>query len=465
MLMPLFPIGEWDVESTQEWKQIWMNTLRYLEERCEIGIFGGSWLAAGAARLGNGQMALRLLYERGIDHMLRSNGLTAEQTERFMNYCLITRQPLYYPCMMEFTGEMLAAVNEMLLQSHNGVIRVFPAIPDGDMEWYRMHNHGYRLSEYQDRFVQYPAWENVRFRKLLAKGGFEISAALQGGELVNVQIHSQKGGKVRLASPFMTKNMRVFLDGEEILSRWEEDKLCFHTQPGGHYLVAEAWQSVEETPAQEETPSVQTRLSYTKRHIFIGEDPDTAYWKALDGSIRDWYYGNMRMSNHTLYKFDFGTAKEKRYTDSFPRQAVVAEERGMTSLGFVPITANTLYTPVQGYGFAACEGLFAVDGQHTDALRADFVGGTEEATFMIEAPRGQYELLVISGDSQNDTVTELFGPNGFQAGGNVVKKGTWQCELVPVIHKQDGPLQLCIRTRPGYSWRINAIIMNTWKGY
>ena len=465
MLMPLFPIGEYGVESPAEMREIWMNTLRYLEERCEIGIFGGSWLAAGAARLGNGQMALRLLYERGIDHMLRSNGLTAEQTERFINYCLITRQPLYYPCMMEFTGEMLAAVNEMLLQSVGGVIRVFPAIPDGDMEWYRMHSHGYRLSEYQDRFAEYPAWDNVGFQKLLAKGGFEVSAALRGGKLARVDIHSRKGGKVRLASPFLTKSCRVFRGGLELTSRWEEDKLCFDTLPGCHYLVAEAWHEEENTAPQEEKAAVQSRMTYTKRHIYIGENPDTAYWKALDGSIRDWYYGNMRMSNHTVYKFDFGTAKEKCYTDSFPRQAIVAEERGITSLPFVPVTAETRYTTQQGYGFASCEGLFAADAQHRDALRADFVGGTEEAAFMIEVPRGQYELLVISGDAQQDTVTVLSGPNGFCAGGNIVKKGTWQCELIPVILKKDGPLTLRIRTQPGYGWRINAVIMNTWKGY
>lgn len=465
LLMPLFPIGEYDVESPASMQQIWMNTLRYLEERCEIGIFGGSWLAAGAARLGNGQMALRLLYERGIDHMLRSNGLTAEQTERFMNYCLITRQPLYYPCMMEFTGEMLAAVNEMLLQSHNGIIRVFPAIPDGDMEWYRMHSHGYRLAEYQDRFAQYPAWKNVAFDKLLAKGGFEVSASLQDGNLAGIRILSRKGGEVRLTSPFMTRSMRVFRDGAEIPFRWEADKLCFDTQPGGLYLAAEAWQCEGQKPAAEEKPGVQTRLTYTKRHIFIGEDPDTAYWRALDGAIRDWYYGNMRMSNHTVYKFDFGTAKAKSYTDAFPRQAVVAEERGMTSLPFVPVTAETLYTPQQGYGFASCQGLFAEDSQHTDALRADFVGGTEDAAFMIEVPRGQYELLVISGDAETDTVTELSGPNGFRAGGGVVKRGIWQCELIPVILKQDGQLKLRVHTQPGYGWRINAIVMNTWKGY
>ena len=83
MLIPLFPIGEFDLASTESWMlQILSNTVDFLETRCEIGAFQGSWIAAAAAKLGRGQTALRLLYERGIDHMLRSNGLTAEQTKR-----------------------------------------------------------------------------------------------------------------------------------------------------------------------------------------------------------------------------------------------------------------------------------------------------------------------------------------------------------------------------------------------
>lgn len=465
MLMPLFPIGEFGIESDEETRQILLNTLRYLEERCEIGIFGGSWLAAGAARLGKGQMALRLLYERGIDHMLRSNGLTAEQTERFMNYCLIARQPLYYPCMMEFTGEMLAALNEMLLQSVGGTIRVFPAIPDGDMEWYRMHSHGYRLSEYNDRFAEYPAWTDVRFDKLLAKGAFEISAKLEAGKLIWITLHSRKGGRARIASPFIRKELQVFCNGTPVPDQWEGETLCFETEPGCTYLIAENPAVTTDREAQTYEAKAQNRLTYTKRHIFLGEDPDTAYWKALDGAIRDWYYGNMRMSNHTVYKFDFSVGKEKCYTASFPRQAIVAEERSMTSMRFVPVEADTVFSPKLGYGFRCTEGLMAEDRQTEDALRTDFVEASEAAEFWIEVPRGQYELLVISGDPEEDSVTKLRTDNGYCAGGEMLRKGNWQCELIPVVHKKDGPLRLYLDTAEGSKWKINAIIMNTVKGY
>ena len=74
-----------------------------------------------------------------------------------MNYCLVARQPLYYPCMMEFTGEMLAAVNEMLMQSNGGIIRLFPAMPNGDPENDRLIMRGHPLNEYTARYNEYPA--------------------------------------------------------------------------------------------------------------------------------------------------------------------------------------------------------------------------------------------------------------------------------------------------------------------
>ena len=64
----------------------------------------------------------------------------------------------------------------MLLQSHTGVVRIFPAIPAG--------------------------WEDVSFEKLRAQGAFLISAAKRNGAVVLVEIQSEKGGQLLLANPF-----------------------------------------------------------------------------------------------------------------------------------------------------------------------------------------------------------------------------------------------------------------------
>ena len=465
-LMPIFPTGEIDpLISSPEMVKIASDTVDFVFDRAELGIFQGSWIAASAARLGRGNDAIRALYERGLDHMLRSNGLTAEATDRFMNYCLIGRQPLYYPCMMEFTGEMLAAVGEMLLGSHNGIIRVFPAIPDGAPHYADSYRYGWPIQEHHQRTVKYPAWRDVRFDKLLAKGAHEISAALADGSLAYIKVDSKKGGAVRVTSPFLTDAHRVFLDGKEIAASRENGILSFDTEAGKEYLIAK--EPTVSTPAEEEAPALPlTHLSVTKRKLFIGEDTDTAYHRALDGATRAWYVGNIFHINHTLYKFDMGSTIEKEYWTEFPAQSHPDAGRCMKCMRFTPVAGDALkFTPKQGYGFKDATGITAVDRGAPDLLRRDCVEGTEPAEFIIEAPRGQYELLVVSGDAEEDSVTRLSTESGYTAGGKLIPAGRYQCELIPMMQKKDEPMRLFVSTEEGKKWKLNLIVLNVHKGY
>ena len=70
----------------------------------------------------------------------------------------------------------VAAVNEMLLQSWGGRIRVFPACP----------SH----------------WRTVRFDKLLAEGGLEVSAVRLEGRTVGVRLTAKIAKRVQLRNPF-----------------------------------------------------------------------------------------------------------------------------------------------------------------------------------------------------------------------------------------------------------------------
>lgn len=465
MLMPLFPIGEYDTDFTDEQTLEWLsNSVNFLEDNAEIGIFGGSWIAAAAARLGRGQAALRLIYERGLDHMLRSNGLTAEETERFMNYCLVTRQPLYYPCMMEFTGEMLAAVNEMLLQSQNNLIRVFPAIPDGDKEWYRLQNKGYSLHEYIDRYAEYDAWRDVQFDSMLAKGAFEVSACLKDRKLQGIRVISRKGGTARVTSPFLIPGTPVICEGQSVSYEYDEKGIVsFETEAGKTYIIGNAFSAQTEEAYDKQ---VLMRETYMKRRIFIGEDGLTGYHKALDGFLRDWYLGNVRLTNHNVYKFDFGNVRNKTYTETISRPAHAAEDMVLHQMAFTAIgTENLPYTVKRGFGFTNWEGITAGDSGIADCLRRDYIEGTGETEFVIEVPRGQYEFLVVSGSEEDAHVTIMETENGFRTGGELVKAGEYQCELIPVIQKKDKPVRIRISTKPGYKWRLNLLLMNVVKGY
>jgi len=466
MLMPVFPIGEMDITSDAQTRQIISNTVDYLEENCEIGIFGGSWIAAAAARIGKGQTALRLLYEHGIDHMLRSNGLSAEDTDRFTNFCLIGRQALYYPCMMEFTGEMLAAVNEMLLQSHGGVIRVFPAIPDGVRDYSRAVRNGDSITGYAEQYTDYDAWNTVRFDKLLAKGAFEISASLVDRNLKWILVHSQKGGAINIASPFLIDEINVYCDKKEIPVCRKENVISFATEPGKTYLLATSAEISTEAPAdtQQYDRGISNRMTFTRRNIYIGEDKEAQYHKKLDKFMRDWYLGNVRMSNRTVYKFDFTNRKEKDYASILPIQSYVNQGHPMNTLDFFRLGAEA-FSPRLGYGFADASNVEIVDRCGPDTLRADFAEGTEDAEFVIDAPRGQYEVLVISGDAQEQSLTVAQCENSRRIGGTVVAPGVFQCEVIPVISEYDTPIRIKISTQPGYRWKINAIMLNLVKGY
>lgn len=464
MLMPVFPIGEYDITSGEDIRQIISNTIDYLEDRCEIGIFQSSWLAAAAARIGQGQKAIRLLYERGLDHMLRSNGLSAEETDHFVNFCLQSRQPLYYPCMMEFSGEMLVAVNEMLLQSHGGVIRVFPAIPDGSTDYGPGMRQGQSIQQYASVSTQYAAWDTVRFDKLLAKGAFEISAALQNRRLEYIRIYSKKGGAVRVASPFLQADKKVYCDGVEIDAAVYGGVYIFETLPDKTYWIADS----PDVPMQEKIqetyePQILSRMSYTRRLQFVGENPEAQYWKTVDGFLRASYVGNTKIEARPSYKFDF-THAQKDYTYAMSSASVPASENVQRAMGFRTVD-EALFTWETGYGFAENHSLELIDRKGPDTLRCDFVQSTQDAEFIIEAPRGQYELLVVSGDEAEESVTVLEAVNGRKCGGEVIPAGRYQCKRIPIVQEEDEPIRLKISTQSGYRWKLNYMILSTVVGY
>lgn len=82
----------------------------------------------------------------------------------------------YRPFTLEGNFAFASGIQEMLLQSHTGVVRVFPAIPE--------------------------EWENASFSDLRAAGAFLVSAEKQNGLIKEVTIRSEQGGVFRMKNPF-----------------------------------------------------------------------------------------------------------------------------------------------------------------------------------------------------------------------------------------------------------------------
>lgn len=91
----------------------------------------------------------------------------------------------YRPFTLEGNFAFAAGIQEMLLQSQGGVIRVFPAIP--------------------------VTWMDCSFRDLRAQGAFLVSAVRAGGAVQWLEIVAEKGGLFRLENPFSSKS--VFMEG------------------------------------------------------------------------------------------------------------------------------------------------------------------------------------------------------------------------------------------------------------
>jgi len=98
----------------------------------------------------------------------------------------------YRPFTLEGNFAFAAGIQEMLLQSHTGIVRVFPAIP--------------------------ASWENVSFKNMRAMGAFLVSAEKKNGQVINIRVFSEQGGLLRIASPLDGK----ILEYETTKGKWIE---------------------------------------------------------------------------------------------------------------------------------------------------------------------------------------------------------------------------------------------------
>ena len=113
---------------------------------------------------------------------------------------------------MESLGNFAAGIQEMLLQSHEGVIRVFPAVPD----------------DWEAAFILY------------AEGGFRVASRRAAhSEPVFVEVISQRGLPCSVWIPWR-RGCFVWSDGKAVPFDSRDGCACFSTYAGERYVLGPA---------------------------------------------------------------------------------------------------------------------------------------------------------------------------------------------------------------------------------
>jgi hypothetical protein len=173
-LMQIFPLHEENVDADLAEKSIShfyeINHAEYTRTGHWDGFSAYTWTALSllSSSIGKGNDALRYLNGFAGYDLVRPNSLYGE----------------WGPC-MESPMSAVESIHNMLLQSHGGIIRVFPAMPD--------------------------AWTDAVFHNLSAEGGFDVSAEWKNSKIQWVSIHSRAGEPCRVDALNFT-DLDLFVD-------------------------------------------------------------------------------------------------------------------------------------------------------------------------------------------------------------------------------------------------------------
>lgn len=174
------PLGIIDWSNGKNDQEIIRSTLATLEEKGSDWWTGYSfsWLGILYARAGMGQKASTALHTFAECFCLK-NSFHVNGDQCKAGHSRFT----YRPFTLEGNFAFASAIQEMLIQSHTGIIRLFPAVPE--------------------------SWEQVSFNRLRTTGAFLISARKENGKVTEVRIKSEKGGILRMANPFGENDFRA----------------------------------------------------------------------------------------------------------------------------------------------------------------------------------------------------------------------------------------------------------------
>ncbi|MGJ7029605.1 glycosyl hydrolase family 95 catalytic domain-containing protein [Niabella hirudinis] len=170
--MAVYPLGLLDYNNPADQVNI-KNSLQRIEKIGTRGWCGYSfsWMASLYARAYEADKAVQQL-QIFASNFCSPNSFHLNGDQKGGQYSGFT----YRPFTLEGNFAFAQGVHELLLQSRNGYIEVFPAVP--------------------------ASWKNVAFSNLRTEGAFIVSAKKEAGSLSAITIRAEKGGVLNIRLPF-----------------------------------------------------------------------------------------------------------------------------------------------------------------------------------------------------------------------------------------------------------------------
>ena len=171
--MAIHPLGLIKWEDSEQSKKIIQSSIKLLDDtgpKLWCG-YSYAWLANLKARAKDGEGAAKALTIFSTAFCsTNSFHLNGDQTKSgYSDF-------VYRPFTLEGNFAFAAGLQEMLIQSHAGFLEVFPAIPAD--------------------------WKTASFSTLRAEGAYLVSAKKENGKIESITIRSEKGGSLKVKSPF-----------------------------------------------------------------------------------------------------------------------------------------------------------------------------------------------------------------------------------------------------------------------
>ncbi len=194
---PIFPAEQLTYFSPKDEKELFVHTLEHIVTN---GNNSTVMLAVAKARLSTNDAMTWLKHQIGV--RLKPNGSLnlSEKNAAFNSFG-------HYTEMFAISG----AISELLMQSVDGVVRVFPA---------------------------WPKEKDAAFTTLRAQGGFLVSAEQKDAEISTIEVVSTLGGKFHLLNPWKEVVVKLISGGKvETVPVDDDGIISFETIAGEEYIL------------------------------------------------------------------------------------------------------------------------------------------------------------------------------------------------------------------------------------